>query len=111
MNKIDFALDVAKKMLKVVEDIRQLADSIQGVCEVVEVGLNQDGKTEEPKQVAKKPKVTLEKVRGVLADKSQAGYTAEVKAIIQSHGVNRLSEIAEEEYEAVLKEAEELGNE
>ena len=57
-----------------------------------------------------KPVITLEQVRGVLAGKSRDGFTAEVRAIITRHGANRLSEIKPEDYAAVLKEAEELGN-
>lgn len=110
MDKVNFLSTDTNLMLKIAEDMHQLASSIEALCNLPMSELNKDAKTEEPKQESKKSKVTLEKVRGVLADKSQAGYTAEVKAIIQSHGVNRLSEIAQEDYEVVLKEAETIGN-
>ena len=56
------------------------------------------------------PAITLEKVRGVLAEKSRDGFTVEVREIIQSFGAERLSEIDPANYEAVLKKAEVLGN-
>ena len=52
--------------------------------------------------------IPLEKVRGVLADKSRSGHTAEVRAIIQKYGADRLSDIDPKDFPAVLKEAEEL---
>ena len=57
-----------------------------------------------------KPAITLEQVRAVLADKSRRGYTAEVKALLRQHGADKLSDIAPAEYEALLAEAEALGN-
>ena len=54
--------------------------------------------------------VTLENVRAVCAEKSRAGFTAEVKSIITKHGADKLSAIKPEEYAAVLAEVEVLGN-
>lgn len=54
--------------------------------------------------------LTLEEVRAVCAEKSRAGFTAEVKAIITKHGADKLSAIKPEEYAAVLTEVEVLGN-
>ena len=56
------------------------------------------------------PTPTLEQVRAVLADKSRHGYTAEVKALLHQHGADKLSDIVPSEYEALLAEAEALGN-
>ena len=58
--------------------------------------------------VSRKPAITLEKVRGILADKSRAGHTAEVRAIIQKHGADRLSEVDPDQYAAIIQEAEVL---
>lgn len=54
--------------------------------------------------------LTLEEVRAVCAEKSRAGFTAEVKSIITKHGADKLSAIKPEEYAAVLAEVEVLGN-
>jgi hypothetical protein len=54
--------------------------------------------------------ITLEEVRGVLAEKSRSGYTAEVKALIEKHGAARLSEVDPAKYKALLAEAEVLGD-
>ena len=57
-----------------------------------------------------KPAITLEKVRAVLADKSRAGHTGEVRALLEKHGATKLSQVDPQHYEAILKEAEEFGH-
>lgn len=113
MDKVKMILEVAQLMLKVVDDMRHLSDSVQAVCNTVVEGLSEEQpKAIEAKPVKKaEPTISLEKVRGVLAEKSQAGFTTEVKAIIQKYGANRLSDIDPKDYKAVLKDAEVLGNE
>ena len=62
------------------------------------------------KQVEKaEPKpLTLEQVRAALAEKSRAGHTSEVKALLIKHGADKLSDIDPAEYPALLAEAEVL---
>ena len=50
--------------------------------------------------------VTLEQVRAVLAEKSRAGKTADVKDLLTRFGVNKLSELDASRYGELLKEAE-----
>lgn len=64
-------------------------------------------KTKEP--VAKK-EIKLADVRAVLAEKSRAGFTKEVKDLLMKHGAEKLSGIDPSEYEALLAEVEVLGN-
>lgn len=108
MDKTTLVLEAAQKLLKVVEDIRSLADSIQAVCSLVIDSLPKE--TDTPKTLPeKKPEqISLEKVRGVLAEKSRNGKTAEVRAIIQKYGADRLSGIDPKDYAAVLAGAEVL---
>jgi len=63
---------------------------------------------EQPKPAAPPEPVPLEKVRSVLADKSRLGHTAEVKALLQKHGAQKLSDIDPAEYSTLLAEAEAL---
>lgn len=66
---------------------------------------------EEPKPQPKEEKpLTLEDVRAVCADKSRQGFTAEVKAILTKHGADKLSEVDQAEYKALLAEVEVLDN-
>ncbi len=62
----------------------------------------------EPKPPDTSPAITKEQVRAVLAEKSRAGKTAELKALLAKHGADKLADIAPSEYAALLAEAEEL---
>ena len=112
-----------KLLLDVVSDLRSLADSLQAVADAVAQGGQEqpDQTTEEKpaqkpekKNVAKQvekaePKpLTLEQVRAALAEKSRAGHTAEVKALLLKHGADKLSDIDPAEYPALLVDAEVL---
>ena len=108
-----------KLLLDVVSDLRSLADSLQAVADAVAQG-GQEQPTQKPekktaaKQVeppVEKPEtkpLTLEQVRAALAEKSRAGHTAEVKALLIKHGADKLSDIDPAEYPALLAEAEVL---
>lgn len=112
-----------KLLLDVVSDLRSLADSLQAVADAVAQGgqeqpdqTTEEKPTQKPekKNVAKQvekaePKpLTLEQVRAALAEKSRAGHTAEVKALLIKHGADKLSDIDPAEYPALLAEAEVL---
>ena len=55
-----------------------------------------------------KPALTLEDVRAVLADKSRAGHTAEIRELLKKYGANKLSLVDPKHYEALLREVEVL---
>ena len=108
MDKTKVPIELTDKLQKVVRDIRSLADSVEAVCTVLTDSLPSEAK-EIPKLPEKEqPTISLEQVRGVLADKSRNGHTADVRAIIQKYGADRLSDIDPKDYAAVLKEAEVL---
>ena len=64
---------------------------------------------EEVPQETQKP-VTLDEVRAALAEKSRAGYTADVKALIAKYGADKLSDVDPANYAALLQESEVIGN-
>lgn len=55
-----------------------------------------------------KPTVTLEEVRAVLAEKSVAGYRAEVQSLIRESGADKLSAVDPSRYAALKAKAEVL---
>ena len=112
-----------KLLLDVVSDLRSLADSLQAVADAVAQGgqeLPVQSPEEKPAQKPEKKNVakqvekaepkplTLEQVRAALAEKSRAGHTSEVKALLIKHGADKLSDIDPAEYPALLAEAEVL---
>ena len=122
-----------KLLLDVIGDLRSLADSLQAVADAVadngaaEAELTttkepekagRSGKaaakntakkdTKAAKQEPEEKPLTLEEVRAVLAEKSRSGHTEEVRALLNKHGADKLSEIDPAEYAALLAEAEVL---
>ena len=124
-----------KLLLDVIGDLRSLADSLQAVADAVanngaaeaeltttkepeETGkAGKTGKTAKntakkdakaAKQEPEEKPLTLEEVRAVLAEKSRAGHTEEVRELLNKHGADKLSEIDPAEYAALLAEAEVL---
>ena len=97
-----------KLLLDVVENLRNLADSIQELCnETIEPSVLEE-KQDEADDSKQTLKVSLEEVRGLLAKKSQEGKSSEVRNLIQSYGVAKLSEINEDDYADLFKKAEVL---
>lgn len=47
-------------------------------------------------------------VRTILAEKSRAGHTAEIRSLLTKHGADKLSGIKPEDYAALVAEAEAL---
>ena len=112
MNKIDLFIEVSELLIEVVKDLRKLADSVSAVSNAVTEGLTAINESNPQIESSKQlPIIPLEKVRAVLAEKSQDGFTADVREILAKHGAAKLSEVNPSEYEAILKEAEVLGNE
>lgn len=61
-----------------------------------------------PEPTLTEPVLTLEAVRAVLADKSRAGFTAQIRSLLQKYGADRLSAVEPTNYKALLADAEEL---
>lgn len=57
-----------------------------------------------------KPVLELEDVRAILSEKSRAGYTAAVRELLQKYGASKLSQVDPANYEALLRDAEVIGN-
>ena len=81
-------MNQTKQLLSVVEDIRRLADSLQSLCELIT-----EGKLEQT---------------FVEAKKAQEGKQAEVRELIKTYGVSKLSEVDAKNYVELMKKAEEL---
>lgn len=101
-----------KLLLDVVSDMRSLADSIQAVADAMAgTEVAESASPSKPVKEPKKKEISLEEVRGKLAEKSQAGFTVEVRSIIEKYGASKLSEVDPKHYVDVLKDAEAIKNE
>lgn len=104
-----------KLLLDVVSDIRSLADSLEVVadamCDTRPVSKATESTVPDHKpteEIYDKPKLTLEEVRSVLAEKSANGHGAKIRELLKKYGQTKLSEIDPKDYPALLKDAEVL---
>jgi len=63
-----------------------------------------------PEPTPSEPDLTLETVRAVLADKSRAGFTAQIRSLLLKYGADKLSGIDPANYKALLSDAEGLNH-
>ena len=91
-----------------VKEMREYGEKIIHLAEEMAEAFSVSEK-KETKEVAKK-QLSLAEVRSVLAEKSRAGFTKEVKELLIKYGADKLSEIEPSKYEALLTDAEVLGN-
>ncbi|WP_340083793.1 rRNA biogenesis protein rrp5 [Siminovitchia sp. FSL H7-0308] len=99
-----------KLLLDLVTDLNNLAETVQEIAEVL--ASNEESLRTKEEDVVKKDEsrkeVTLEEVRTLLAQKSQAGFTAEIKKLLRKYHAIKLSEIDPKHYVALMEDAEEL---
>ena len=104
------------EMAQTIEELRTAAASINAAADWLYQHFSgeDDSKQQKSKSAAKKeelkPEIKLEDVRAVLAEKSRAGHTAEVRTLLQKYGAAKLSAVDPTNYEALLKDAEVIGN-
>lgn len=91
-----------------IEELRNAADAIKEAANWLEAQFSANDPLVSETKPDKKPVLTLEDVRAVLADKSRAGHTAAIRTLLQKYGAKKLSGVNPKHYEALLKDAEEL---
>lgn len=102
------------EMAQTIEELRTAAASINAAADWLYQQFSGDDDeakvTEAPAKKKPKLELKLEDVRAVLAEKSRAGHTAEVRSLLKKYGAAKLSEINPANYEALMKDAEVIGN-
>ena len=93
-------------MAATIEELRNAAAAINSVAD----WLNEAFSAAEPavETPVTEPVLTLEEVRAILAEKSRAGHTAEIRSLLQKYGADRLSQLDPSNYKALLAEVEVL---
>lgn len=104
------------KAQQIGNDLACLAASITGIAEEIKALYDFDHDSDEAYDESELPKeeptpeppkpqtLTLEEVRGILADKASSGFREAVQTLIKKHGVNRLSDINPSVYDALIAE-------
>lgn len=99
-----------EKLVTVANLLKDLTMAVVAVAEEFgEVKVVEKEPEEQPKAAEPVKKYSMEDVRKVLAEKSSAGFTAEVRALLEKHGGAKLSAVDPAEYAAIMEEAKEIG--
>ena len=102
-----------EKLVAVANLLKDLTMAVVAVAEefgeVKVVEKASEAAQEQPKAAEPVKKYSMEDVRKVLAEKSNAGFTAEVRALLEKHGGAKLSAVDPAEYAAIMEEAKEIG--
>jgi len=89
-----------------IAELRNAAAAINGVADWLAEAF---GSTDATKKAhAAEPALKLEDVRAVLAEKSRAGHTSEIRLLLQKYGADKLSQLDPANYKALLADAEVL---
>lgn len=85
---------------------QQITDGYMNTFETIYDPEKDEPQAEAPKN--EKATVTFVQLRSRLSEISRNGHTAEIKELIAKYGADRLSDVAESDYVALLAEAEGL---
>ena len=97
------------EMSATIEELRKCAAAISDAANWLAEKFSGNEAPETPTPV-KEPPLTLEAVRAVLADKSRAGFTSQIRSLLQKYDADKLSGVDPANYKALLADAEELNN-
>ncbi|MBS3887632.1 MAG: DNA ligase [Dethiobacter sp.] len=93
-------------MAMTIEELRRAAAAINEAASWLSEQFSSNEPTSEPTNV--EPVLTLEAVRAVLANKSRAGFTTQIRSLLQKYGADKLSGIDPANYKALLEDVEGL---
>lgn len=93
-------------MSMIIEDLRSAAVAINEAANWLAGQFS--GNEPSPEPTPPEPVLTLETVRAALADKSRAGFTAQIRSLLLKYGADKLSGIDPVNYKALLADAEGL---
>ena len=94
------------EMSATIEELRRCAAAISDAADRLVEQFSGDEPA--PAAVPAEPVLTLEAVRAVLADRSRAGYTAQIRSLLQKYGADKLSGVDPANYKALLADVEGL---
>ena len=89
-----------------IKDLRSAAANINEVANTLAEMFSTTADEAPDTVVPAEPRLTLEQVRAVLADKSRKGHTSEIRTLLQKYGAAKLSGIDPVHYKALLADAE-----
>ena len=96
------------KMSEMSATIEELRKSAAAISDAANWLAEQFSGDEPAPEAPAEPVLTLGAVRAVLADKSRAGFTAQIRSLLQKYGADKLSGVDPTKYKALLADVEGL---
>ena len=103
---IDSMNDAADTLRSIGEGLIELSDFL---AKDTQEAKPRKSKEKKPEPTAPTVPISLADVRKALADKSAAGFTADVRSLLEKHGSTKLSTIDPAEYPAMMEELKKIG--
>ena len=97
------------EMTTTIEELRRCAAAINDAANRLAKQSTDSGELKARTDTEEQP-LTLEAVRAVLADKSRAGFTAQIRALLLKYNADRLSDVNPVDYKALMADAEVLND-
>lgn len=96
------------KMSEIDQAIKDISNAAAVIRDAASWLSKQLSNSEEDDPEPQKKELKLEDVRAVLAEKSRAGHTDEIRELLHKYGANKLSDVDPQNYEALIRDAEEI---
>jgi len=93
-------------MAMIIDELRSAAAAINEAASWLAGQFS--GNEPSPEPAPAEPVLSLEAVRAVLANKSRAGFTAQIRSLLQKYGADKLSGIDPANYKALITDVEGL---
>ena len=98
-----------KGLLQIAEGFAMVAEGYRKMAsEGMEIPKDIQREEKPEKSSTPEKKISITEVRAVMAEKSRAGKTQEIKQLLKEFGADKLSSVLEERYEELMKRAEVL---
>jgi hypothetical protein len=98
-----------KGLLQIAEGFAMVAEGYRKMAsEGMEIPKDVQTEEKPEKSSTLEKKISITEVRAVMAEKSRAGKTQEIKQLLKEFGADKLSSVSEEQYEELMKRAEVL---
>lgn len=101
---LDEMIFACKAMSDAANDLKAL------LAEESEAEVPPEDVTDKPEAAEPEKIYTFQEVRGIMSTLSGMGKKAEAKALLAKYGANRLSEVSETDYPALVHDAEVISN-
>ena len=89
------------------QELRRCGETLISIAETLTELFSSGEQEPAPEQQPEKA-YSFTDVRGILADKSRQGHTVAVKDLLRKYGADKLSDLAPENYAAIVADAEAL---